>query len=235
MTTALDGPVSVTYLCEEVSFTRNVTQNMETYLVGAQALGKRLITWQHMGSNAYWLYFQKEIVLAGKNGETLPMHKVRSLLQNENVHIAPWQVYYFPSNAVVENVWVPKGVRSPIIRLSSEYTDVLQVGDPVELVNIETCQPFGRGIIVSLKKALIRELTFKDMHMTAKLGGLRIVTPETFRKFLSEHYEGPVSLDDVVSVVTIKTTEPSGLGKPNFLERLHGLVAKHWTTKDEDE
>jgi hypothetical protein len=73
------------------------------------------------------------------------------------------------------------------------------------------------------------------MHLMAKMGGLRIVTPETFRRFLSAHYEGPVSLDDVVTVVTVKTTEPTGLGKPNLLERLHSLTAKNWIMKDEDE
>jgi hypothetical protein len=167
-----------------------ITRNFERYLLDQQRLGNQLLSFYYNAKGAeFILYF-------GKIGGLAAMD-IEAILSN--VQVAPWKLYVF--NAAGEFT-VKRGEQFILPRLVGDYTDMVGVDDPVEIVTIGDSRVCGSAIVLGMEKTKLQNAADSKLNLCKPACG----DLEELRYNLTQHYEQSVGTDAIVSLLRLRAT-----------------------------
>ncbi len=176
---------------ERVDLPPPITKNFERYLLQKQVEGSVMLSFVHEEGGTFLIYF-------GEIGEG----DLATSMTINNIEIAPWRLYIF--NAMPD-VNVDAGQLVCSIRLVDEYTDVMQIGDPVELVDISTQATVGTAQVVALHKFKLDSVS--DDFIEAACSP-RAKTAEDICRIVEYQYEQRLNGDETVTAIQLLATSP---------------------------
>lgn len=180
---------------EQVDLPVPITKNFERYVLQQHARGKVMLGFTHQGGGQFQVYF-------GEIGDI----GLQEQLDLMNIEVAPWRLYIF--NQVPSGI-IRSGSVFYSVRLVEDYAELLQIGDPLELVNISTDAVLGTGSVVGLHKFRLGDMAamnLRDEHYP------HIQTVEDLRRLLERKYEQEVSMEDTVVLISVRAAEDIHFG-----------------------
>lgn len=169
-----------------------ITQGFESYLLDQERLGKQLLTFEHLGGDAFH-------VLLGEVGTV-----VDSELQD--ISVAPWRLYIFNQRNIPV---ITAGKMLFVPRLVTDYTDVYHIDDPVELVDITNGVVYGTATVVGVGKRRLRDVDFASVSKIYPYFRGRF----SLRRYLQSYYSQRVSDNTVIATLLLRAT--SNIGDPS--------------------
>lgn len=215
-------PISVSWTCEEIHFPLqdDITKQFEQHLLNKQAReGWSMVGWKLIGNGVFEVTFDKIIE---SNEETVDKMDTKWMELVRRLEVSPWQLFmfYYPNNEK-QHFFVPKGEIYTTVRRVEEYADYWNVGDPINLIDVETNQIIGSGKVVGVKKTQLCDLAEGDYDLIQK-GKACKINQRGVKRYLSEFYQTDVTDDEVVSVISIRAE--TDLGQVTEPRRIHALV-----------
>jgi hypothetical protein len=168
----------------------------EQYLLDKQQVGFTLVAIRREGGRIPVMIFERPIV------KTTITDAERNMMTTDMVlslPVAPWKMYWREPMAKIRTT-LGKGAVFSSIRIGTDWSEDVHVGDHIEFTQRETLKVFGKGDVLSVKRTRIKHLSVGDQRefytgMTVHKGVDGII------EYLSFAYGQPVTKNDVVSVV----------------------------------
>lgn len=184
---------------EEVEIPVPITQNFERHLLLKQSQGKELLSFLHIGGGRFRIYY-------GEAGEG---HM--DTQQLKDIAVAPWRLYVFTN---VTKLQVGQGNLFCSLRLVDEFSEVMEIGDPVEMVDISSLEVLGSAEVVGLHRFRLDALTPEIIQTICN----RVKSVAEVKRLLECKYEQPVHDDEVVTAIVMRASSPVNLDTSTFDE-----------------
>jgi hypothetical protein len=168
----------------------------EKYFLDKQQVGFTLVAIRREGGRVPVLIFERPIVRTTITDAERNMMTADMVL---SLPVAPWKMYWIEPLAKIRMA-LRKGDVFATIRLGTDWSEDVHVGDHIEFTRRETLEVFGEGDVLSVKRTRIKHLAVGDQRefyrgMVGHKGVDGIV------EYLSFAYGQPVTKNDVVSVI----------------------------------
>lgn len=228
-----ETPGAMRITVEEVSAPQNATATIEEYLTDRQRQGKRLIAWSYEGDGMYQLWFKQ--LITGITGTEANMLKEVDWDQLSQVlTVVPWQLVNF--HGIGSRLNDKKGTDVTTVRLWGYWAEVMQVGDPVELFDMQESLPYGYCTVVALKKVKVKDLLPSETEFLQRAYGISSTDrKENMHLFLSRVYEQDVALDDIITVLTLRADTHIGFKRPGLFQRFMDWTHKKFAGRFKEE
>ncbi len=188
---------------------------IQEYLIDRQArTGERLMEWMVIKDDTIAFWFEPN---------TVTMEKIMVSqdweVAFENAQVAPWQIFFLGSQ---NRISIPRGERFSVIRPIPMMSEIIRVGDPCELVDVQSLDVSGYTEVVAIKRVKLKDLTGEDYKLLSK--AWRKANLIHIDKVVTETYGISVNPDTVVALITMDARTPVKL--KNKEEKQGGVWTK---------
>ncbi len=177
---------------------------IQEYLIDRQArTGERLMEWMVIKDDTIVFWFEPS---------TVTMEKIMVSqdweVAFENAQVAPWQIFFHGNQ---NRISIPRGERFSVIRPIPTMSEIIRVGDPCELVDVQSLDVSGYTEVVAIKRVKLKDLTGEDYKLLGK--AWRKANLLHIDKVVTETYGISVNQDTVVTLITMDARTPVKLKK----------------------